>query len=92
MRLKRPGDGPSEWLRNRACIRHNGRKGVMRGTQNAIGSLHIVEMPCRNRRISIVRGVFAQRLLVRNISRLHSMTNLMHMRRYDPAQHEGQQE
>ena len=65
---------------------------MMRGTRNAIGSLHIVEMPCHNRRISIVRGVFAHRPLMCNVACLHSMTNLMHMRRHDPAQHEGQQE
>lgn len=64
----------------------------MRGTQNTIRDLHIVEVSRRDRRIGVVCGVFAQRLLVRNVSRLRSMTNLMHMRRHNPAQHEGQQE
>ena len=92
VRLERPDDGPSERLRNRACIWHNGREGMMRGTQNAIGHLHIVEVSGRERSISVMRRVFARRLLICNVACLHGMTNLMHMRRYDPAQHEGQQE
>lgn len=61
MRLQRSGDRPRERLKNRAYIRYDGRKRVVRGTQNTIRDVHIVEMSCRDRPTGVMYGVFAVR-------------------------------
>jgi len=64
----------------------------MRSAQNALGNLHLVEMPGDERRVGIVRGVFAVGLLVRSRDRLRRVARLMDMRCHHSTQHEGQKE
>lgn len=85
MRLKGPVGGPNEALQERAPIRHDGRKRVVRSTQNALRDLHLVEVPGGCRGVCVMRRVFARRRVVRDINRLRCVTKLMHMRRRHPA-------